>query len=154
MWRKSSKILDLKTHARDIWKIHRGENRVFTFSRLLFFSPNIYFHNQQLFSFLDWKFEIHSTKIRLLIQGRREPCLLRGCNSSNILFCWYYPPTPPSSCCISDYVHWNNLIFEKVWIWSSPGFLMTRKLSTKMAENAFLGLSKFENVLGAHTLPF
>ena len=27
------------------------------------YRPNLYFHNHQLFGFLDWKFEIHSTKI-------------------------------------------------------------------------------------------
>ena len=31
---------------------------------LKFFSQNLYFRNQQLCDFLDWRFEIHNTKIR------------------------------------------------------------------------------------------
>ena len=37
---------------------------VLKFLRHLLFSPNSHFHNQQLFGFFYWKFEINSTKIR------------------------------------------------------------------------------------------
>ena len=74
MWRKSSKIRDLKNQscATNLWKIHRGEKFFLNFCGFCFSHQiHIFIIMQQLFGFLVWlSIDYHKNRVCFLINRR------------------------------------------------------------------------------------